>query len=117
MGITTVGLSVCSAALAGSYGGDLYIAVGAGSTAFVSGNTALVSEVERNQVDTFDLTSAEEITMIANWSPSDISGAIVKEYGTFTLGSAMLHRQVPTGSLVFDGEQELQVQSTIKFSI
>ena len=55
--------------------------------------------------------------MIADWSPNDISGTIMKEFGTFTAGSAMLNREVLAGSLVFDGEQELQVQQTIKFMI
>ena len=117
MGITTEGLSVCAAALGGSYTTSHYIAVGIGSTAFVSGNTALVSETDRNQINTNDLTSPEQVTMIADWSPNDISGTIMKEFGTFTAGSAMLNREVLAGSLVFDGEQELQVQQTIKFMI
>ena len=117
MGITTIGLSVCAAALAGSYDTNHYIAAGAGSTAFVSGNTVLVSEFDRNQVDTNDLSTNEEVTMIANWSPNDISGLDMKEFVTFTAGSAMLNREVLAGSLVFTGEQELQIQQTIVFAI
>jgi len=117
MGIVTGGLSICAAALAGSYTMNHYIAAGAGSTAFASGNTALVSEFDRNQVDTNDLTTTEQVTMIANWSPNDISGLTMKEFGTFTAGSVMLNREVLTGSLVFTGEQELQVQQTILFAI
>jgi hypothetical protein len=117
MGLTTIGKSICAAALAGSYTTNHYIAVGIGSTAYASGNTALVSEVDRNQIDTNDLTTAGQVTFIANWSPIDISGCILKEHGMFTLGSAMLCRNVLTGSLVFDGEQELQIQQTIRFLI
>ena len=117
MGITTQGLSVCAAALAGSYTENMYIATGIGSTAFASGNTVLVSEFDRNQVNSNDLSTTEQVTMIADWSPNDISGAILKEFGTFTLGSAMLNRELITGSLVFAGEEELQIQQTIKFSI
>lgn len=117
MGITTGGLSICAAALAGSYDTNHYIAVGAGSTAFASGNTVLVSEFDRNQIDTNDLSINEEVTMIANWAPNDISGLTMKEFGTFTIGSAMLNRELLTGSLVFTGEQELQVQQTIEFKI
>jgi len=117
MGITTKGLSVCAAALAGSYDVNHYIGVGIGSTAYVSGNTVLVSEFDRNQIDTNDLSTTEQITMIANWSPNDISGCILKEFGMFTAGSAMLNREVMTGSLVFDGEQELQIQQTVIFKI
>jgi len=117
MGITTQGLSVCAAALAGSYTENMYIATGISSTAFASGNTVLVSEFDRNQVNSNDLSTTEQITMIADWSPNDISGAILKEFGTFTLGSAMLNRELIAGSLVFAGEEELQIQQTIKFSI
>jgi len=117
MGITTLGLSVAAAALAGSYSGNHYIAVGTSGLTFASGNTALGIEFDRNQVDTNDLTTPEEVTMVTNWSPNDISGCIMKEFGTFTTGSAMMNREVLTGSLVFTGEQELQVQQTILFAI
>jgi hypothetical protein len=117
MGITTHGLSICAAALTGSYIRALYIGVGSTDTAYVSGDTALVNEFERNQVDTYDLSTAEQVTLYANWTPNDISGGVVKEFGTFTLGSALLNREVLTGSLVFTGEQELQIQQTIKFLI
>jgi len=117
MGTTIVGLSICAAALAGSYIGNHYIAVGTGSTAYASGNTTLASEFDRNQIDTNDLGTANQITMIANWSPNDISGCILKEFGGFTLGSLMLNREVLAGSLVFTGEEELQIQQTILFKI
>ena len=117
MGITTAGLSICAAALVGSYVGNHYIGVGIGSTAYVSGNTVLVSEFDRNQIDTNDLSTAKQATFYANWSTNDISGCILKEYGMFTAGSQMLNREVLTGSLVFDGEQELQIQQTILFKI
>lgn len=117
MGITTHGLSVLAAALAGSYGRNLYIGVGSTATAFASGNTSLVNEFERNQVDTYDLSTPEQVTLFANWSPYDISGGIVREFGTFTPGSAMLNREALTGSYVFTGEEELQIQMTVKFKI
>jgi len=117
MGITIDGLSICAAALAGSYTTNHFIAAGAGSTAFVSGDTSLVSEFDRNQVDTNDLSINEQVTMIANWAPNDISGLNMKEFGTFTAGSQMLNREVLAGSLVFTGEQELQIQQTVVFGI
>ena len=118
MGITTVGLSVAAAALGGSYSVSHHIAVGISGLAYVSGNTALGSEFDRNQVNTNDLTTTEQVTMFADWAPNDISGCILKEFGTFTsAGSQMLNREVLAGSLVFDGEQELQIQQTIKFLI
>jgi len=117
MGMTTDGLSVCAAALAGSYTGNHYIAVGTSGLAYASGNTVLGLEFDRNRVDSNDLSTDEQITMIANWSPSDISGCVLQEFGVFTAGSQMLSRDVTTGSLVFDGESELQIQQTILFKM
>jgi len=118
MGITTVGLSVAAAALVGSYSTNHYIAIGTSGLTFASGNTILGSEFDRNQVDTNDLSLGEQVTMIANWAPNDVSGLTMKEFGTFTaVGSQMLNREVLAGSLVFTGEQELQVQQTITFAI
>lgn len=117
MGTTTAGLSICAAALGGSYIGNHYTAVGTDDTAFTSGDTALGVEFDRNQINTNDFSVGEQVTMIADWSPPDISGCVMKEFGTFTAGSAMLNREVLIGSLVFTGEQELQVQSTIIFKI
>ena len=116
MGTTTAGVSICAAALGGSYGTNKhYIAVGTDDTTFVSGNTTLGAEFDRNRIDTNDLSVNEQVTMFANWSPNDVSGLVMKEFGTFTTGSAMLNREVLTGSLVFDGEQELQIKTTIIF--
>lgn len=117
MGITTNGLSVCAACLAGSYGGDFYMGIGQSGLAFTSGNTSLAVEFDRNYVDSYDLGTSEQVTFITNWSPYEISGCILREYGILTLGSTLLNREVLTGSLVFDGEQELQIQHTIKFKI
>ena len=119
MGVTTAGLSICAAALVGSYGTtNHWIAVGTSGLVFASGNTVLGSEFDRNQIDTNDLGTAEQVNMIANWAPNDISGCVMREHGTFTaVGSQMLNRSVLTGSLVFDGEQELQVQQKIIFKI
>jgi len=116
MGTTTVGLSVVAANMTGS-AIPSHIAVGIGSTAYVSGNTILVSEFDRNQIDTYDTSTAQKVIMIANWAPNDISGCIMKEYGVMTAGSQMVNREVLTGSLVFDGEQELQIQQTFQIKI
>ena len=117
MGTTIIGQSVVAANMAGSALAT-HIAVGIGSAAFATSDTVLDDEFEgtgvnRNLVDTTDTSTAKQITMIANWSPLDISGCILAEYGVFTTGSALLSRQIlTTGSLIFDGEQELQIQDT-----
>lgn len=118
--IVTEALNVIPAIITGSYGfypGSAYIAIGTGSSTVVSGNTTLLAESDRNLIDTGDLSTAEEVTYIANFSTVELSGTIMKEYGTFTTGSAMLNREVLAGSLVFDGEQELQIQQTFKFAL
>ena len=116
MGVTTAGLSVVAANMAGS-ALPTHIAIGISGLAYASGNTVLGSETDRNQIDTYDLGTTEEITMIANWTPLEISGTILREYGTMTAGSEMLNREVLAGSLVFDGEQELQIQNTFLIKI
>ena len=116
MGITTNALNICAAALAGS-SYLTHIAVGTGSSTFLSGNTALLSEFDRNAIDTYDTTTTEQLTVYTNWSPTDISGCIMKEFGTFTTGSVMASREVLAGSYVFDGDAELQLIQTFKFLI
>lgn len=116
MGITTIGLDVLAANVAGSKA-PTHIAIGTSGLVFASGQTGLGSETDRNFINTRDLATNEEVTLIANWSPLEISGTVLKEFGAMTTGSQMLNREVLAGSLVFDGEQELQIQSTIKFFI
>ena len=111
-GITTEGLNVAVAALGGSIAYPTHIALGLGSAAFDTGDVALEDEWDRNLIDTYDLGTAEQVTYIANWSPTEISGCILAEVGVLNsgLGGAMSSRHVLAGSLTFDGEQELQVQ-------
>lgn len=118
-GITTQGLYVAAAAMGGSTAYPTYVAVGTSGLVFASGNTILGSEWDRNVINTYDFTTAEEVTMIADWSPTEISGCTLREVGIMNsgLGGAMSSRNVLTGSLVFDGEQELQIQQTYKFFI
>ena len=116
MGITTAGLSVVAANMTGSSLAT-HIAIGFSGIAFASGNVALGSETDRNAINTFDLGTSEKLIVMADWSPLEISGTILREYGIMTAGSAMINREVLTGSLVFDGEQELQIQQTYQIKI
>ena len=119
-GILTNALSVLPAIMSGSYDffpGSAYIAIGTSGLTFASGNTRLGSEFDRNLIDTGDLSTTEQVTYTANWAPQEVSGLILREFGTLQLGSHMLNRQVLTGSVVFDGESELQIQQTFKFFI
>lgn len=116
MGITTKALNVISANMTGS-ALITYIGIGTGSTTFASGNTTLSNETDRNIVNAYDLSTSSQVTMTSNFVPLEMSGTILKEFGTFTTGSSMPSRDVLAGSLLFDGEQELQIQSTFKFYI
>ena len=116
MGITTAGLSVFAANMTGSALATA-IAIGSGTTAYVSGDTSLDNETDRANIITVDLTTPEEVTLTADWSPVDVSGLTMTEHGTMTTGSVMLNRDVLTGSIVMTGEEELQVQQTFKFFI
>jgi len=118
MGITTTALSVIAANMIGSSLAT-HVAIGTGSSTFTSGQTTLLTEVERNQITTQDLSAAEQITFIANWSPVEMSGLSINEFGTFTSGTGgnMLNREILTTTETFDGESELQVQQTYKFII
>lgn len=116
MGITTVGLNVFAANLTGS-ALLTHIGIGDGKTAYVSGNTALVNETDRNLITTTDLTTAKKVTLITNHSPPEISGLFLSEFGAFTTGSTMANREVLAGSVQFTGENELQIQQTYEFFI
>jgi len=116
MGIVTGGLDICAASLAGS-ANPTDIAIGTSGVAYASGQTSLGVETDRNQINTRDTTTPATTNFIANFTPFEISGTILREFGTFNSGNVMLDRQVLNGSLVFDGEQELQIQDSVKFFI
>lgn len=105
--------------MGGSQAFPTHIAVGTSGLAFNIAQNTLGSETDRNQIDTTDFSTSEQVTQIANWSPTDISGTILREVGVFNSGTdgVMSSRNVLTGSLVFTGEQELQIQQTYKFFI
>ncbi len=119
VGMTTQGLYVAAAAMGGSIAYPTFIAIGSGDTAFTSGDTVLVHEFDRNPINTYDFATAEEVTMIADWSPTEASGLFLREIGVMNsgLGGAMSSRNVLVGDIEFDGEQELQIQQTYKFYI
>lgn len=116
MGTVTGALSVVAANLVGS-SLPSRIGIGISGLAFAVGQTGLGSETDRNLITDSDLTTANQVTLIANFSPNEISGTVLRELGTFTVGNTMLDRQVLAGSLVFTGEQELQAQETFSFFI
>jgi len=114
MGVTNNAKSVIAANMTGS-ALSTHMAVGAGSTIFSASQTTLVSEWDRNSLSSVDTATPYEVTLICDFTPVEMSGLSMREFGTFTLGSVMLNRETVTGSVVFDGEQGLQIQQTFKF--
>ena len=117
--MTTQSLYVAAGAMGGSICYPTYIAIGSGETAFTSGDTVLDHEWDRNPINTYDFGTPEEVTMIADWSPTEASGLILREVGVMNSGlaGAMSSRNVLASDIEFDGEQELQIQQTYKFYI
>jgi len=116
MGIVTNALNVIASNVAGS-ALPTHIGIGTGSSTWTSGDTSLLAESDRNMINVYDTSVGSQITLVANFSPAELSGTILKEFGVFTTGSEMLNREVLVGSVVFDGENELQIQQTIMFRL
>ena len=77
MGITTAGLSVIAANMAGS-SLPTACAIGISGLTFASGNTVLGSEWDRNSYSSADLTTSEQITFVSDFSPIETSGLVLK---------------------------------------
>ena len=77
-------------------GGDGQMAIGTGSTAAALGDTALVTELDRNTL-TSRTDSANVVTYVGNWAAGDGTGTI-QEAGIFNAASVgtMLARAVFT---------------------
>jgi hypothetical protein len=113
--ITDTGLNLIAVAMGG---GTIpsFIAIGTGSSTVASGNTALLTETDRNAITTTDTSVSREVTYITDLSSTELSGTNLKEFGLFTLvsGGQIIDRQV-IGSVQFDGSVELQIQMTHKY--
>lgn len=118
MGLTTDCLKSIAGLMGGSGTIPSHIAIGTGSSTVVSGNTALDAETDRNTLTSIDLTVAKDVTYIADYSATELSGTTMFELGLFNASSAgsMFMREV-IGSIAFAGDTELQIQSTIRFGI
>lgn len=112
--ITTAGLDIAAAAMGGSTFPE-FTAIGSSTVAFSGNQTALDNEHDRNAITTHDLSTAGEITNISNFTANEVSGLVISEHGTFTLGSSMMSRALLTGSIVGDGSFDLQIQTIFQF--
>lgn len=118
MGITNIGLQGTALAFGGSASIPTHSAIGTGTTAFNVTGTAMATETDRNA---FTSTSyaGSEVTFISDYSSTEISGTNFTEFGTFNSGAGgtMFQREVITGSEVFAGDRELQLQVAFRFDI
>ena len=94
--VVSVGKTLIAARLAGSGSALTHMAVGGGSTAAAVGDTALVTEIDRNALTVSGGSAAgATVTYTTTWAAGDGTGAI-KEAGLFTAssGGTMLARTV-----------------------
>lgn len=95
-----------------------YINVGSGS------GTALVTDTELyNEFTRFPITgspnfdTAKQVTFTGDLNSVQASGLILQEWGLLANGSSLLGslwQRESLGSLVFDGTNELRIESTIQ---
>ena len=115
--LVTDGTETIAGAMGGSGLIPSYIALGTGSSTVLSGNTALLTESDRNTLSMVDSSVAQEVTYTADFSSTEISGNTITEWGLFNAATngSMFVREV-IESIAFEGDREFQVQSTLKFS-
>jgi len=118
MGITENGLRAIAAIIGGSgLNVPSHTAIGSGTTAESVNDTTLDKEFDRNPVSSVSLSIPKNVTWITDFDSVEISGLNFTEFGLFNSGTGgnLFHREV-TGSILFEGDRELQVQSTFRFS-
>ena len=119
MGILIKGLNAIAANMTGSLLPS-HSAAGAGSSTFSSGDTTLLSESTRAIMSIKDTSNSGSITFTTIFEPNQISGLILKEFGTTTgsIGGNLMNREIVSGTLTaFDGEEEFHVTQTFEFYI
>ncbi len=116
MVITNDGLDAISDVVGNSGTAPSYIAIGTGSATVTVNDTTLDTEVDRNGITNTDRTIAANTTWIGDFSSTEMSGLNFQEFGMFNNGAGgnMFNHEV-TGSIVFEGDRELQVQVTFRY--
>lgn len=94
-----------------------HAAIGTGSDTLTAGDTALLTETDRNAFTSVDLTVAKDATFVADFSSTEISGTAMQEYGLFNAAAAgsMFNREI-ISTITFEGDRELQLQTTFRFA-
>ena len=116
--ITTDGREVIANLVGASGVAPGYFAIGSGETAFNIADTELDHEYDRNEVTTTDLSVSKNTTWVADFSSVEISGTVFREFGLLnnSVGGNLFHREVLVGSLSFEGDRELQIQTTFRIT-
>lgn len=116
MVVTNAGLDAISKVIGGSGAVPGYFAIGSGNTSPTTGDTTLEYETDRNAYSSVDTSVNKTITWIGDFTSTEVSGLSLTEFGLLNAASNgnLFHREV-IGSIVFDGDVGLQLQTTIKF--
>jgi len=117
MGLVDTGIQSIAAVMGGSGAIPTHIAIGTGSSTVATNQTALDTETDRNALTSIDLTVAKDVTYIADYSSTELSGTTMTEFGLFNAATAgsMYMREV-IGSVAFQGDLECQIQCSLRFS-
>jgi len=117
MGITTDGLESFAYIIGNSGTTPTHMAIGTGSSTETVGQSGLLAETDRNAFTFNDLSTAQQVTYVADFSSTEISGTNLQEFGILNalVNGYLFHRTV-IGSITFAGDRELQLQSTIKIT-
>jgi len=92
-----------------------YIAIGTGSSIKNVNTTTLTNETQRKIIESYDYTTPRKITVVSNFTTTEMSGTDLREFGSFdivSLGSSWLIEGFP--AVTFDGTNELTVDITIE---
>ena len=93
-------------------------AIGSGSGTADITNTTLVNEWTRfQQTGTPDFSTARKVTLTADLNSVSASGLLLYEFGLLASGPALtgsLWQRECVGSVVFDGTNELKIESSFE---
>jgi formylmethanofuran dehydrogenase subunit C len=108
------------AAIIGASGISLpnYSAIGSGITTASETDTALENEWARNEITSIDLTTPKNVTWLSDFNSVTLSGLTMTEFGLLNedTNGILFHREtLGAGSITFEGDVELQLQTTFRF--
>jgi len=94
------------------------MSIGSGSgTAGITDVTLLGEKVRRVITGSPDYSTAREVMFQGDFNSAEMSGTTAMEFGLFSsglLGTGSCWQREGFGSIVFDGTNELQIQTTIE---